>query len=330
VAALISARNLGRSFTLYDRGSGIRGAFRTLFSRQRRTVYAVRGLTFDVAAGEIVGLIGSNGAGKSTTVKMLTGILHPTAGAVTVDGLVPHRQRQTLARRIGVVFGQRTQLWWDLPLIESFRLLRWIYGVPRARHEENLSRLSTILGLSPFLDTPVRQLSLGQRMRGDLVAALLHDPVLLFLDEPTIGLDVDSRDILLELIQELNRERGVTVLLTTHDLINLERVSKRIMVIEQGRLIFDDRLPALKAQSGALRRVVVQFRDGLQVAPPEWTGVSATIKGHTAELEVDIQKLPMRELLARIDAIGEVIDVAISEPSIETVVKALSREAADG
>lgn len=324
--SLVSARQLGRSFTLYDRGQGLRGAFRTLFSRERRAVNAVSNLTFDVSAGEIVGLIGSNGAGKSTTVKMLTGILHPTAGSVSVDGLVPHRDRRKLAKRIGVVFGQRTQLWWDLPLVESFRLLRWIYGVPALRHADNLSRLVSTLGLEACLNTPVRQLSLGQRMRGDLVAALLHDPVLLFLDEPTIGLDVDSRDVLLELIQQLNRDRGVTVLLTTHDLINLERISKRIMVIEQGRLIFDDQLAALKTQYGALRRVLVQFRDPID-APLEWPGASAIVKGQMAELHVDIQQLPMRDLLARIDAVGVVMDVSISEPSIETVVRTLSRGA---
>jgi ABC-2 type transport system ATP-binding protein len=318
---------LGKSFKLYDRGQGLRGAFRTLFSHERREVPAVRDLTFEVSAGEIVGLIGSNGAGKSTTVKMLTGILHPTTGSVSVDGLVPHRDRRMLAKRIGVVFGQRTQLWWDLPLIESFRLLRWIYGVPGPRHANNLSRLVGTLGLEDCLSTPVRQLSLGQRMRGDLVAALLHDPVLLFLDEPTIGLDVDSRDVLLELMQQLNRDRGVTVLLTTHDLLNLERISRRIMVIEQGQLIFDDQLAALKTRYGALRRVLVQFRDPIDGVPLEWPGASAIVKGHTAELHVDIQRLPMRDLLARIDAVGVVMDVSISEPSIETVIRTLSRGA---
>jgi ABC-2 type transport system ATP-binding protein len=327
VAPLIRARDLGKSFTLYNRGQGLRGAFRTLFSRERRAVHAVRDLTFDVSAGEIVGLIGSNGAGKSTTVKMLTGILHPATGSVSVDGLVPHRDRRTLAKRIGVVFGQRSQLWWDLPLVESFRLLRWIYGVPGPRHADNLSRLVATLGLEGCLSTPVRQLSLGQRMRGDLVAALLHDPVLLFLDEPTIGLDVDSRDVLLELIQQLNHDRGVTVLLTTHDLLNLERISRRIMVIEEGRLIFDDQLAALKARYGALRRVLVQFRDPIDGVSLEWPGASAIVKGHTAELHVDIHRLPMRDLLARIDAVGIVMDVSISEPSIETVVRTLSRGA---
>ena len=321
---LISVEGLTKSFVLFERGEGLRGAFRTFFSRKTRLVHAVQDLSFAIEPGEIVGLIGSNGAGKSTTVKMLTGILHPTSGVARVDGRVPHRERKALARRIGVVFGQRSQLWWDLPLIESFRLLRWIYGVPRERHRRNLEQLVELLAMGDFLQTPVRSLSLGQRMRGDLAAALLHDPVLLFLDEPTIGLDVETRDALLDLILRLNRENGVTVLLTTHDLLNLERVSQRILVIERGRLVFNDRLAALKNLFGPLRRVVAQFNGPLDGRPTALTGASVSVRGQTAEIEVDLDRLPLREVLAGLDEWGEVVDVAISEPSIETVVKKLT------
>jgi ABC-2 type transport system ATP-binding protein len=321
---VITAAALAKSFALAERGDGVRGALRTFFSRQHRIVHAVADLSFEVQPGEIVGLIGSNGAGKSTTIKMLTGILHPTSGHALVDGLVPHRDRRALARRIGVVFGQRSQLWWDLPLVESFRLLRWIYGVPRDRFQANLVRLSDALGINDFLKTPVRNLSLGQRMRGDLAAALLHDPPLLFLDEPTIGLDVEVRDTLLELVQRLNRDQGVSVVLTTHDLLNLEKVSHRILVIERGRLIFDDTLGALKNLFGPLRRVVVQFRDPIEERTLLAPGIPVRIAGDSATFEIDLNKMPIRDLLTIIDRSGHVIDVSISEPSIETIVKKLT------
>ncbi|MGH3071654.1 MAG: ABC transporter ATP-binding protein, partial [Gaiellaceae bacterium] len=202
--------------------------------RERREVRAVDGISYEIEPGAMVGYLGPNGAGKSTTVKMLTGILVPSAGEIRVAGLDPSRQRIELTRRIGVVFGQRSQLWWDLPLADSFDLLRHIYRVPAARHRENLDRFTEVLGLGPFLDTPVRQLSLGQRMRGELTAALLHDPEVIFLDEPTIGLDVVAKQRVRQFLVELNRERGVTVLLTTHDLGDIERLCSRLVVIDQG------------------------------------------------------------------------------------------------
>src|SRR3954465_15710144 len=203
----------------------VSGLSRTFKGRGRPAVQAVRDLSFSVEAGEMVGYIGPNGAGKSTTIKMLTGILVPTSGEIRVAGLDPQRRRVELARRIGVVFGQRTQLWWDLPLRDSFELLRHVYRVPAARHAENLVEFTEVLDLGSFLDTPVRQLSLGQRMRGEITAALLHDPSVLYLDEPTIGLDVVSQERVREFLQRVNREREVTILLTTHDLDDMERLS---------------------------------------------------------------------------------------------------------
>ena len=204
--------------------------------RVRKVVEAVAGIDLDIERGSLVGYLGPNGAGKSTTVKMLTGILVPSAGSVRVAGLDPTRQRIALTRRIGVMFGQRVQLWWDLPLADSFELLRHVYGVPAERHRENLRRFRELLELDSFLATPVRQLSLGQRIRGELTGAMLHDPELLFLDEPTIGLDVVAKARVREFLTEVNRERDVTVLLTTHDLADVERLCDRMVIIDRGRL----------------------------------------------------------------------------------------------
>lgn len=216
-----------------------------LLRRERHQVRAVDSLTFSVPRGEMVGYIGPNGAGKSTTIKMLTGILTPSAGRLRVAGIEPSRERTRLARRIGVVFGQRTTLWWDLPLIDSYRLMHRMYRIPDARYRENLDRCVELLELGGLLDTPVRQLSLGQRMRGDIAAALLHDPEVLYLDEPTIGLDVVSKVKVRGFLRELNEDRGTTVLLTTHDLTDIEQLCKRVMVIDHGRLMYDGQLDGL-------------------------------------------------------------------------------------
>ncbi|WP_101789055.1 ABC transporter ATP-binding protein [Nonomuraea indica] len=221
------------------------------FKVRRETVHAVRDLSFRIEAGEFVGYLGPNGAGKSTTIKMLCGILTPTSGTVRVAGLDPSRRRTALARRTGVVFGQRTTLWWDLPLRDSFELIRLLYKVDRRAHRERLDALTETLDLGPFLRTPVRQLSLGQRMRGDLAAALLHAPDLLVLDEPTIGLDVVSKAGIRDFLRRLNAERGTTVLLTTHDLGDIERLCRRVMLIDHGRLAFDGTLEDLMATAPA-------------------------------------------------------------------------------
>ncbi len=219
------------------------------FKVKRTTVHAVQDLSFSVAPGEFVGCLGPNGAGKSTTIKMLCGILTPSSGTVRVAGLDPSRRRTTLARRIGVVFGQRTTLWWDLPLRDSFELIRLLYKVDRKVFDARLAELTETLDLGAFLRTPVRQLSLGQRMRGDLTASLLHDPDVLVLDEPTIGLDVVSKASIRAFLARLNAERGTTVLLTTHDLGDIERLCRRVMLIDHGRLAFDGTLEALMASA---------------------------------------------------------------------------------
>ncbi|GAA0944482.1 ABC transporter ATP-binding protein [Nonomuraea longicatena] len=229
------------------------------FKVRREVVHAVRELSFTVGAGEFVGYLGPNGAGKSTTIKMLCGILTPTSGRVRVAGLDPSRKRIKVARRIGVVFGQRTTLWWDLPLKDSFELVRLLYKVDRKAFRERLDELIDTLDLSGFLRTPVRQLSLGQRMRGDLTAALLHAPEVLVLDEPTIGLDVVSKNSIRDFLRRLNAERGTTVLLTTHDLDDIERLCRRVMVIDRGALAFDGTLDDLLAGESSLEEVVTRL-----------------------------------------------------------------------
>ena len=287
--------------------------------RIRTTVPAVNGLSFTVAAGEVVGYLGPNGAGKSTTVKMLTGILVPSSGRIRVAGLEPSRQRSTLARRVGVVFGQRTTLWWDLPLRDSFQLIRHLYRLEPARYARNLDQLVDLLGLGELLDVPVRQLSLGQRMRGDLAAALLHDPAILYLDEPTIGLDVVSKSAIRQFLLDRNRAQGTTILLTTHDLGDVERLCDRVMVIDHGRLAFDGSLEALRALVPVPRVLVVDLAEagppmaGVEVirvdGPRQWVTIPA---GSSAAA-----------LTARLMAGHDVRDLSVEEPSIEDVVHRL-------
>jgi ABC-2 type transport system ATP-binding protein len=295
--------------------------------RRRRGVRltAVDGVTLSVAAGEAVGLLGPNGAGKSTTIKMLTGILVPTAGRLRVCGLEPVRQRRELARRIGVVFGQRSQLWWDLPLAESFALLRVIHRVPPAEHERRLDECVELLELSPFLATPVRQLSLGQRMRGEVTAALLHSPELLVLDEPTVGLDLISKERLRVFLARANAVDGVTLLLTTHDLPDVERLCRRLVVIDHGRVLVDGSLEALRRQFGGARKLVVDLEqphaalDGL----PGVLDVTVEANGLRQQLAFSAEQISAAKLIAAVVARVAVRDLQVVEPSIEDVVRTL-------
>jgi ABC-2 type transport system ATP-binding protein len=290
------------------------------FRRERRVVNAVDGISFTIERGTIVGYLGPNGAGKSTTVKMLTGILLPSGGRLRVAGLDPSRQRIELARRIGVVFGQRSQLWWDLPLRDSFDLLRYIYRVPAERHRANLERFTQLLGLDTILDTPVRQLSLGQRMRGELTAALLHDPEVVFLDEPTIGLDVVAKAAVREFLAEVNRERDVTVLLTTHDLSDIERLCSRLLIIDHGRLIWDGGLDELKRRYGQERTLVVDLEEP---APPlEVPGARVVrVDGPRQWLAFRRDETSASELTAAVAARARLVDLAIEETQIEEIVR---------
>ncbi|GAA4549600.1 ABC transporter ATP-binding protein [Streptomyces collinus] len=296
--------------------------------RERRRVRAVDSISFRVERGEMVGYIGPNGAGKSTTIKMLTGILTPSAGRLRVAGIDPSRERTRLAHRIGVVFGQRTTLWWDLPLLASYRLMHRMYRIPDARYRENLARLVDLLDLGDLLDVPVRQLSLGQRMRGDIAAALLHDPEVLYLDEPTIGLDVVSKSKVREFLRELNTERGTTVLLTTHDLQDIEQLCKRVMVIDHGRLMYDGPLAGLHEAGESERTLVVDLEREL---PP----IEAPAPARVVRVDGPRQWLafPAGEsaapLVARIAAEYPLVDLSVREPDIEAVIAKMYVEQAE-
>jgi ABC-2 type transport system ATP-binding protein len=288
--------------------------------RERRVVRAVDGVSFEIEAGTLVGYVGPNGAGKSTTVKMLTGILVPSAGRISVAGLDPSRQRIQLARRIGVVFGQRVQLWWDLPLRDSFELLRYIYRVPFERWRGNLDTFTELLELGPFLDTPVRQLSLGQRMRGELTASMLHDPEILFLDEPTIGLDLVAKARVREFLAMVNRERGVTVLLTTHDLSDIERLCRRLLIIDHGRVIYDGGLEALIERYGEERTLIVDLEEPAE--PIQVPGARVVrVEGPRQWLRFRRKEVSAAQLTAAVAAQAALVDLAIDEPDIEDVVR---------
>ena len=311
---LIEVHDLERTFDVRRRVEGRR-------RRVREEVLAVHGLTFSVDAGEMVGYIGPNGAGKSTTIKMLTGILVPTGGHVRVGGLDPSRDRVELARRIGVVFGQRSTLWWDLPLRDSFELLQKMYRIPAARYRDNLDRFVDLLDLGAQLDTPVRQLSLGQRMRGDITAALLHDPEVRYLDEPTIGLDVVSKGRLREFLRALNAERGTTLMLTTHDLQDIEALCDRVIVIDHGTSVYDGSLAGLHAQGGSTRTLVVDLVD--EAPPIDVPGAAVRkVEGPRQWLSFpsDASAAPV---VAAVAAAYDVADLSIQEPAIEDVIRDL-------
>ena len=323
--AIIETAGLRKVFRSVKRGSGIGGAVRALFSREYEDKVAVDDVTMAIEPGELVGYLGPNGAGKSTTIKMLTGILVPTAGSITVAGVVPHRRRQENAQNIGVVFGQRSQLYWDLPLRESFELLRSIYDIPRDRFRQNLARFSEILDLDRFMATPVRQLSLGERMRGDFAAAMLHDPRIVYLDEPTIGLDVVAKEAVREFVAQINRERGTTIILTTHDLADVERLARRIILIDEGRVIFDGRLERLRNEYGTHRTLVITLADNYPDVRIEGAHLESR-EANVVKLRFDRRRVSADVLIRRAMEQYAISDIAIIEPEIDTIVRRIYRE----
>ncbi|MGW7430066.1 ABC transporter ATP-binding protein [Streptomyces sp. NPDC054861] len=289
-----------------------------LVRREKREVRAVDGISFGVARGEMVGYIGPNGAGKSTTIKMLTGILTPSGGRLRVAGIDPSRERTRLAQRIGVVFGQRTTLWWDLPLKDSYRLMHRMYRIPDDRFAANLARCVELLELGDLLDVPVRQLSLGQRMRGDIAAALLHDPDVLYLDEPTIGLDVVSKARVRAFLRELNASRGTTVLLTTHDLTDIEQLCKRVMVIDHGRLMYDGALAGLHAVGESERQLVVDLER--ELPPIEVPGARFVRAEGPRQVLAFPSSASAAPVVAAVAAAYPLVDLSVREPDIEAVI----------
>lgn len=322
---LIHVHDLCKHFRTFRRREGLLGSIQNLFVREYKTVAAVDRVSFSIEQGESVGYIGPNGAGKSTTIKMLTGILVPTSGEIRINGFVPHRQRRDYVKTIGVVFGQRTQLWWDIAVIESFKLLRRIYGVSQRDFDQRMERFNEVLNISDYLYTPVRKLSLGERMRCDLAAALLHNPPLLFLDEPTIGLDVVAKDRIRRFLHAVNREFRTTILLTTHDLDDIEELCRRIMIIDHGRVLYDGPLDRLKEQ--LLRTKLVKFvlkdiaqaagvagfaRDGLELE---------RVDELTFRIRFDRHRVATSDLIRQILSTVEVRDLLIEDEPIEEIIK---------
>ncbi|HET6382812.1 MAG TPA: ABC transporter ATP-binding protein [Armatimonadota bacterium] len=315
----IVVRNLRKTFQVAERDPGVWGAVKGLARRRYRTVTALDGVSFDLETGELVGYIGPNGAGKSTTVKALAGILVPDSGQCDVLGRTPWKDRQAHVQQIGVVFGQRTQLWWDLPVIESFDLLRDIYRVPKKRYAGVRDELIALLNLEPLLDTPVRQLSLGQRMRCDLAAALIHAPAILFLDEPTIGLDAVSKLAIRKFIQRLNRERGVTVILTTHDMDDIEALCSRVILIGRGQILSDGTLEDLRTSVTRERWLIIDLVNENEPVEDSFATVVRRDENRVV-LSFDPASISTAELISRITARNAVRDLFVQNPPIEEIM----------
>lgn len=326
---LIEAEDLSKTFRVYEQGEGITGYLKSFVSREYREVHAVEDLDLEIESGEMIGYIGPNGAGKSTTVKMLTGILEPSSGRIEVAGLDPHRNRKQNAMNIGVVFGQKTQLWWDLPVKESFRLLKEIYEVSDEDYEQRMEEFDDVLQLDEFMETPVRKLSLGQKMRCELAAAFLHHPPIVYLDEPTIGLDVAVKERIRKFIKKMNAEEDTAVMLTTHDIGDIEDLCDRIVVLDEGRKIYDGQLDALVDRFSS-RRLLLEIAsdEGIELDLDGITEIEATDDG--IEITFDREVLSASGLMGAVMERYEVNDFHLKEPDIETVIKKIYNEGLDG
>lgn len=323
--SIISVNNLNKHFKIYKHHRGITGPLRNLASREATTIKAVNGINFEIETGELVGYLGPNGAGKSTTIKMLTGLLVPTSGEIKVNGRIPWKSRKEHVSEIGAVFGQRTTLWWDLPVIESLDLLQYIYKIPPEIFQNNLDEFREMLELDTFLNTPVRALSLGQRMRADICAALLHNPKLLFLDEPTIGLDVVAKERIRRFIQHINQQRSTTVLLTTHDLLDVEKLCKRVMIIDHGELVYDGKLELLRERFGGKRKLIVDFIEEYDQISIEGA-IIAEREGSRITFHFTPQDITASELINQLSSRYRIRDLEVREPDIETTIRRIYEE----
>lgn len=324
----IETHNLSKTYRTRVKAEGLGASFRALVQPDWREIKAVRDISLRVDQGEILAFIGPNGAGKSTFIKMLCGILHPTDGAISVLGMSPAKERRALAMRIGTVFGQKSQLWLHLPALDSFTLLAAIYEIDDATRKRRVGELSELFGLGEFLETPVRKLSLGQRIRCEVAASLLHDPELLFLDEPTIGLDVVVKQAIRELITRRNKERGTTVFLTSHDPADIEQLCRRAVVIDHGTVVLDS--PVEKLKSEYLGKKLIEVTFSAQQSIPQLEGVlSATENGgQKSTLTVDTAIRPIGEVMERLSAMGNVVDITISNPPMEDIIAAIFQKEA--
>lgn len=322
---IISVNNLSKTFKKPIRGEGLRGMIKTLFSRKYEEVRAVDGISFDIDEGEIVGYIGANGAGKSTTIKMMCGILHPTGGSVSVCGMDFEKNRQKINRQMGVVFGQKTQLWWDIPLVETFKILKSIYEVPDEEYNERFEYLCDLLDMRPFLTQTVRSLSLGQRMRADFAAALIHSPKIVYLDEPTIGLDVLVKDKIRGAIKELNKKYNITVILTTHDMKDIEELCNRIIIIDKGKILYDGSLANIKYRFGNTKTVYIPSTVELdeEALKDKFSGVMVERGEENIAIKFSLNELNLDDILLYLISTYHIKDFKIEDISIEDITKEL-------
>lgn len=330
---VIELKNVRKEFVTTKHYPGWKGAVKGLFTKEKERKIAVDDVSMEIKEGDIVGYIGSNGAGKSTTIKIMSGILTPTSGSCMVNGLEPYRNRKKNAQNIGVVFGQRTQLWWDLPLSETYTVLKEIYNVSDEDYTERMRFFREVLGLQEFIHSTVRTLSLGQRMRADLAAALLHNPRVLYLDEPTIGLDVVVKDKIRQAIREINEKYNTTVILTTHDLNDIEELCRRIIIIDAGKKIYDSTLDQLKKDYGYHCSISFEWKEQLNDAQAEMLRnmaekVELTEQSKGVRVNFSKNDITVAEVIAKVMGIAEVKDIQIKETELTDIVKSIYQNSA--
>ena len=327
---IIEIKNVTKEFKVLNRREGLMGSLKDLFSRNYKTVRAVDNISMTVGQGEIVGYLGPNGAGKSTTIKMMTGVLEPTSGEILVGGSIPYKNRTKNAQEIGVVFGQRSQLWWALPLVESFRILRDIYQIPEQNYKDMLELYQSLVDIEPLLHKPVRQMSLGQRTLSDILAAFLHDPKIVFLDEPTIGLDVSMKAKIRTLIHALNREKKTTVILTTHDMGDVDALCQRIVIIDKGKMLYDNDIEHLKSFFGSYRTLKVRvdgdLKEQSEVIQGELPDMKVSADDEWISVLVDEEKAKVLDVLGELQKSHRVRDMKLEEISTEEVIKKIYEE----
>ncbi|MBQ2981490.1 MAG: ATP-binding cassette domain-containing protein [Lachnospiraceae bacterium] len=328
---MIEVKNVSKEFKKIIKEPGLKGSVKSLFHKKQEIVKAVDDISFTVEKGEILGFIGPNGAGKSTAIKMLTGILTPTSGDIMINGQVPYKNRKKYVKEIGVVFGQRTQLWWDLPLTETFTVLKEIYQIEDAAFKNRMDFLNQVLELEPFIKSPVRTLSLGQRMRADIAASMIHNPKVLFLDEPTIGLDVVVKDNIRKAITEINQNEKTTIILTTHDISDIELLCKRIVMIDKGKKVYDGALDKMKEKYGKMREIHINLKSIEDMNKLAFTekfnlledDLEVKLEGKKATIKFNSSKAQVSDMLSYILATITVKDIAVSEADIEEIIRRL-------
>ncbi|HYE81058.1 MAG TPA: ATP-binding cassette domain-containing protein [Clostridia bacterium] len=321
---MIELKNINKTFKIAKRNAGLSEALKALFKKEYTCVHALRDVSFSIGNGEMVGYIGPNGAGKSSTVKIMSGILHPDSGECIIDGLIPWEDRREHVRHIGVVFGQRSQLWWDVPVIDSFELIRDIYRINSTSYRNNFEELVSTLELADIVRTPARQLSLGQRMRCEIAASLLHSPSILFLDEPTIGLDAVSKIAVREFIKRINHEHKTTVILTTHDMQDIEALTERILLIGKGQILLDGSLSELKKRNSSYRTITLEFNTGNFAEIPGIT-LNNIIDGH-AVFHIDTGMISVSSAISELSRSADITDISVTGATAEEMVVSLYEE----